>query len=57
MFCKQMVVLNQKQPMTRYLSFRLWVIVTDAPFTFTVNCLTDALPTDDILVKPPFGIG
>ena len=56
MFCKQMVVLNQKLPMTRYLSFRLWVIVTDVPFTFTVNCRTDTLPTDGVLVKPPFGI-
>ena len=42
--------------MTRYLSFGLWVIVTDLPLTFTVNCQTDTLPTDDILVKPPFGI-
>ena len=44
-FCEQMVVLNQKLPMSRYLSFRLWVIVTDVPLTFTVN-----------FIEPPFGI-
>ena len=56
MFCRQKVVLNQKLPMSRYLSFGLWVIVTDLPLRFTVNCQTITLPTDDILVKPPFGI-
>ena len=55
-FCKQMVVLNQKLPFTRYLSFGLWVIVTDVPLTFTVNCRINTLPTDDILIEPPFGI-
>ena len=55
-FCKQMVVLNQKLPFTRYLSFGLWVIVTEVPLTFTVNCRTNTLPTDDILIEPPFGI-
>ena len=42
--------------MTRYLSFGLWVIVTDVPLTFTVNCPTNTLPTGDILIEPPFGI-
>ena len=51
-----MVVFNQKLPFTRYLSFGLWVIVTDGPVTFTVNCRTNTLPTDDILIEPPFGI-
>ena len=54
--CKQMVILNQKLPMTRYSPFGLWVIVTDLPLTFTVNCRTNTLPVDDILIEPPFGI-
>ena len=55
-FCKQMVVLNQKLPFTRYLSFGIWAIVNDVPLTFTVNCQTNKLPTDDISIEPPFGI-
>ena len=37
-FCKQMVVLDQKLPTTKYLSYGIWIVVTDKPLTFTLNC-------------------
>ena len=37
-FCKQMVVLDQKLPMTKYLSYGIWIVVTNKPLTFTLNC-------------------
>ena len=37
-FCKQMVVLGQKLPLTRHLSYGLWIVVTDVPLTLTINC-------------------
>ena len=37
-FCKQMVVLDQKLPTTKYLSHGIWIVVTDKPLTFTLNC-------------------
>ena len=47
-FCKQIVVLNQKLPLTRYLSYGLWIVVTDVPLTFTINCQSYTLETKDI---------
>ena len=55
-FCKQMVVLGQKLPLTRYLSYGLWIVVTDAPLTFTINCQSYAPETKDIKIESPFGI-
>ena len=37
-FCKQMVILDQKLPLTSYLSYGLWIVVTNVPLTFTINC-------------------
>ena len=36
--CKQMVVLNEKLPTTQYLSYGTWIVVTNKPLTFTLNC-------------------
>ena len=36
--CKQMIVLNEKLPSTRYLSYGTWIVVTNKPLTFTLNC-------------------
>ena len=55
-FCKQMVVLNQKLPTTKYLSYGIWIVVTDIPLIFTINCQTNTPMTSDIKVIPPFGI-
>ena len=55
-FCKQMVVLDQKLPTTKYLSCGIWIIVTDKPLTFTLNCQSYEPKIGDIKVAPPFGI-
>ena len=55
-FCKQMVVLDQKLPTTKYLSYGIWIVVTDKPLTFTLNCQSYEPKIGDIKVTPPFGI-
>ena len=55
-FCKQMVVLDQKLPTTKYLSYGIWIVVTDKPLTFTLNCQSYEPKIGDIKVAPPFGI-
>lgn len=55
-FCKQMVVLDQKLPITKYLSNVVWIVVTNMPLTFTINCQTDQIKVSDIRIDPPFGI-
>ena len=36
-FCKQMVILDQKLPLTSYLSYGLWIEVTNVPLTFIAH--------------------
>ena len=36
--CKQMVVLDERLPITKYLSNGVWIIITNTPLTFTLNC-------------------
>ena len=55
-FCKQIVILDQKLPTTKYLSYGIWIVVTNIPLTFTVNCQSYETMTGDINIKPPFGI-
>ena len=55
-FCKQMVVLDQKLPMTKYLSYGIWIVVTNKPLTFTLNCQSHEPKVGDIKLTPPFGI-
>lgn len=55
-FCKQMVVLDQKLPMTKYLSYGIWIVVTNKPLTFTLNCQSYDPKVGDIKLTPPFGI-
>ena len=55
-FCKQMVVLDQKLPMTKYLSYGIWIVVTNKPLTFTLNCQSHDPKVGDIKITPPFGI-
>lgn len=55
-FCKQMVVLDQKLPMTKYLSYGIWIVVTNKPLTFTLNCQSHDPKVRDIKITPPFGI-
>ena len=55
-FCKQMVVLDQKLPTTNYLSYGIWIVVTDKPLTFTLNCQSYEPKIGDIKIAPPFGI-
>ena len=51
-----MVVLDQKLPTTKYLSYGIWIVVTDKPLTFTLNCQSYEPKIGDIKVAPPFGI-
>ena len=55
-FCRQMVVLDQKLPMTKYLSNGIWIVVTNKPLTFTLNCQSHDPKVGDIKLTPPFGI-
>ena len=55
-FCKQMVVLDQNLSTTKYLSYGIWIVVTDKPLTFTLNCQSYEPKIGDIKVAPPFGI-
>ena len=48
-FCKQMVVLDQKLPTTKYLSYGIWIVVTDKRQSYESKI-------GDIKVAPPFGI-
>lgn len=54
-FCKQMVVLDEKLPTTKYLSFGIWIVVTDKPLTFTLKCQSYEPRTGDIKIAPPYG--
>ena len=49
-FCKQMVVLDQKLPITKYMSNSVCIIVTNMPLTFTINCQTDDIKVSDIRI-------
>ena len=55
-FCKQMVILDQKLPLTSYLSYGLRIVVTNVPLTFTINCQSHKPKTYDIKIESPFGI-
>ena len=55
-FCKQMIILDQKLPLTSYLSYGLWIVVTNVPLTFTINCQSHKPKTYDIKIESPFGI-
>ena len=54
LFCKQLIVFNQKLPFDKHLSSGFWTVITNIPLTFTINCLSGA--SSDILVKPYFGV-
>ena len=54
--CKQTVILNQKLPMTKYLSSGIWIVMTNTDLKFTVSCQSNIAEPSDIKVKPPFGI-
>ena len=54
--CKQSVVLDQKPPITKYLSVGIWIIITEEPLTFTLSCQSFK-PRDNIIkTEIPFGI-
>ena len=55
-FCKQMVVLDQKLPLTSYLSYGLWIVVTNVPLIFIINCQSHKPKTYDIKIESPFCI-
>ena len=55
-FCKQMVVLDERLPLTKYLSNGVWIIITNTPLTFTLNCKSDGHNLADIKVEPSFCI-
>ena len=54
--CKQSVVLNQKLPLTKYLSFGIWIIINREPLTFTLNCQSYKPKDSVIKTEIPFGI-
>ena len=54
--CKQTVILNQKLPMTKYLSSGIWIVMTNIELKCTVSCQSNIAEPSDIKVKPPFGI-
>ena len=41
---------------TKYLSYGIWILVTDKPLTFTLNCQSYEPMIGDIKVAQPFGI-
>ena len=51
-----MVVLDQKLPTTKYLSYGIWIVVTDKPLAFALNRQSYEPKIADIKVAPPFGI-
>ena len=54
--CKQSIVLDKKLPITKYLSFGIWIIITEEPLIFTLNCQSFK-PRDNIIkTEIPFGI-
>ena len=55
-YCKQVVVLNESLPITKYLSFGVWFVVTNRPLTFTLNCQVHEPKINDFKIVPPFGI-
>ena len=54
--CKQSVVLDQKLPITKYLSFGIWIIITEEPLTFTLNCQLFKPRDNVVMTETPFGI-
>ena len=54
--CKQVIVLKEKLPATKYLSYGVWIVVTNKPLTFTVNCQSHEPRQGNIKITPPFGI-
>ena len=54
--CKQTVILNQKLPMTKYLSSGTLIFMANTDLKFTVSCQSNIAEPSDIKVKPPFGI-
>lgn len=55
-FCKQVVVLGEILPTTKYLSHGVWIIISNKPLTFTLNCQSYEPNVGDIQITPPFGI-
>ena len=55
-FCKQIVVLDQKLPTTKYLWYGIWIVDTDKPLTFTLNCQSYEPKIGDIKIAPSFGL-
>ena len=55
-FCKQMAVLDQKLPITKYLSSGVWIVLINMPLTFTINYQKDDIKVSDIRIEPPSGI-
>ena len=53
--CKMQVVF-ETLPITRHLTHCIWIVTTDKPLTFTVTCRSNELKTNDLKIKPPFGI-
>ena len=54
--CKQMIVLDQKLPISKYLSYGVWIVVTNKSSTFTVNCQSHKLSKNNVKITPPFCI-
>ena len=38
--CKQSIVLDHKLPIRKYLSFGIWIVITEEPLTLSLNCLS-----------------
>ena len=55
-FCKQIVVLNRKLPLARYLTSGIWLIVTNENLNFTVICQSGDTGSKEVHVEVPLGI-
>ena len=55
-FCKQILVLNRKLPLARYLTSGIWLIVTNENLNFTVNCQSGDTGSKEVHVEVPLGI-
>ena len=48
--------MDQKLPTTKYLSYGIWIVVTDKPLTSSLNCQSYESKIGEIKVAPLFGI-
>ena len=54
--CVQIMITGYDLPASRYLSFGIWIVLTEEPLTFTLSCRTQDKNGNSVEVKLHFGI-